>query len=354
MTTTDRAALLAAVKDVSNALAAYDYLPILSHVCIDRDIVFAYDDATAIVSPIDDIGITCAVPGIPFRDVLSRMGGDTVDLSLDDGVLTVKSGRARTRLYARNESEFMFDPRDVSYKPIGRMTEELVRALDLAQMALPPRAVYIPQLNGVMLMHDAVYASDTNSIISIILSKSLCKRRIKYLLPPIFVKQVTSAAFKKNPPFLGRAKDGRAVMCTRSKQIRVFSKLGDAPPPDFAAEAANHLTDDVVGNAVPLPPDTHRIVERAAGLGVKEVRCEIGRKSLRFYSATQHGEASEKVSLPGVSPVSGVEVAIDVARFSKALQQFDRLRMFEDVAVFVGSQKTLPDAQVSYLLSHQG
>jgi len=136
---------------LSPAMHSQNFVPVLTHFCFTKDLVYAYDDRTAIVCA-HGSDFECAIPGRALLDLLDGASdGFTLEQKGAEAVLTDKG--SIMRLPTLSKSDFVFEvPKD---KPIASyaLTEALVRALETAA-ANANREAIRPNLMGVTLVAD--------------------------------------------------------------------------------------------------------------------------------------------------------------------------------------------------------
>lgn len=357
MAKANREILLNALRTVRPALSTYDYVPVLTHICIDNKRVFAFDDTSAIVMPsgIIEGKLRCAVPGKPFIDLIQKIDADEIKLKLDGQTLTVRAGKTRAEVSALPPEHFLFEPskwKKWKVLPIKTPIPNLIEALKLALIAVPKE--YIEGLYGVTFTGDRLYASDTNSLIRIQFEQEASSLSKPILLPTFFVERLASGHLGSRLA-IGRG-DKYLVVCTeRNERLRMFTKMSDDKPLDFSEEVRKFLKPKMMSKLISIPEGLDTSVGRVLVLTDRGKRVDIRVKegSLELKASGKHGEVKEEIKVSKIG--KKVEFSVDADRFINACRTFKQMYMTREATLFSG---TLEDdenvwARVDYVLGHE-
>lgn len=106
----ERQELIDALKRVAPAVGDKDFLEVLVCFCFAPGMVFAYDDAIAISTPIKDFPISGAIRKDAILPWLSQARGRDLTYEFTDPTFKLACGHSRTEMTVVNASEFVFNP----------------------------------------------------------------------------------------------------------------------------------------------------------------------------------------------------------------------------------------------------
>lgn len=99
-----------ALKLCKSSLTTLDIVPVLTHFCFIGDMVYAYNDVSAVVVPLET-GVVAAIRGDTLLGVLSTLGAELEMTGNEDSTsVNIKSGKVNIDLSALGNDNFLFEP----------------------------------------------------------------------------------------------------------------------------------------------------------------------------------------------------------------------------------------------------
>lgn len=325
----DREEFLSALSDAAPALAVRDTIPALQNFWFSEGCVYAYDGGLGVRVPFNT-GLECGLPGKALMDLLRTSALKEVELTEDDGEITVRLGKAVVKMRSVSMDGFPWNfPEPEAKKPpkkavafelsadvlaaFGRM--ETSRRTGKAERTIEQGVVVIP---GKVT---AFYATDSASISHIDVGVTSPKDMPKLLVPWEFVDRFLKLAAPDNPMYI---LDDCLVV--QNGEVLVCSNLLEFPDaPDVEKVAAPHLTDEQ-DTLAELPPGLQGALDRAIILGGKEeavVKLAATAKTLSVRGKFPLGELNETFALKtSVDDAQGSFAADRIRRGLKGTNAF--------------------------------
>lgn len=281
-----RADLLAALEAVKGAVAAKNFMPILTHILISGKTVLGYDSEIGIKFTMGcDTGVEFNVKFDTFYNLLKALDQDEMDIKVDGKKVTLQCGRHRSTMVQIVEEEFPrpeVAPVDEWCKVPAGFKEALERVVACASLAESNRVT-----SAILVRDSRCYGTDGTRAarctldelkvnMPMLLSRKAVEEIIRLGNPVRLVVAGPWAVFDyTNLAFLARLREGEQDYPPVDK---VFDKLGDL-------------------EVVPVPEGLFAILSRLKLFGGErpEVRIENNLLGCELTAKEEKGDAAETI-----------------------------------------------------------
>lgn len=316
------ASLLAALNIAKSSLGANDSVyPVLANFCFMGDIVYAYNDQTAIILE-EKTGLNCALHGETLLGILSVAGTDDISVKVSDGAAHFKLKSGWVKVPALDEKQFMFifpDEEPILSIPF---TDDIATALERCLLSVSPDSVRA-EFTGVSvhIVQNGIsfFSSDNVTAMQFVPSgKFMSRKQLSVVIPQSACSQMLKL-------YKGKCtlKIGQKFGVFESEEVTLVTKLIQANidllQNVFKTHAVNH-------HFFPLPDELGREVAKADVLlgreAVKECVLTFTATQVVVTAAGVLGSMEATIKLPGKS-LPGT-VRIEPAHVLRAIQYADQ------------------------------
>jgi DNA polymerase III sliding clamp (beta) subunit (PCNA family) len=313
------------------------FIPILACVCFSDGLVCAYNDIQLLSMPLSVDFDPCAVPADTLHKVVASFDADaTIQITLDDNALVVKSGRSRVAIPVLPSTEFVhdaflhsaitqLDAADVKIKKPSDLLESFESVLfSVGNQTYRPAASAI----SVYPQTGTVWSTDNVSITKFKLDRFVFGKNQSedsYRVPPMFVTTARQALAFSPDSNIQLVFGDSDIVVLQCGEILVASKLVyDASPPDFdnVFDSVSKLSEATIE----LPQTMVKTIDRAqvllGGANDKRVELQFGPSSLIVVANGLNGALSEPVKyVSGSCGASSLHVTVDPDLLLRALSR---------------------------------
>lgn len=177
------------LKYVEKCLQPNGFVPILSHICFQKNIVFAYNGIEAITVNYET-GLNCAVPGDLLCKLVKSIKTEVIDIIQDEANIIVKTGKLTTRL-AILQQEFIYKP-SIPSTTAEKITigTDFIQGIKKCLLTVNSDPSKINQ-HGISVINNCLYSTDVFRISKYVLEDDL-KLKDKLFLPINFCVLLSS------------------------------------------------------------------------------------------------------------------------------------------------------------------
>lgn len=276
--------LLAALNIVKPSLGPNDSIyPIMACFCFMDDIVYAYNDMTATITPFPS-GLTCGLHGDTLLGILGLAGDEEIQITVADGVALIKQKSGTVKVPALGESLFMFNPPDEV--PVFSMAFSGEVAAAMEQCLVCAQTDNMSQsFNGVTVdvskQHPLTfYSSDNSTAMRYVVGDKNEKVNVAVVVPTKACEQMLKLQDDKAEFHIGKQ-----FGTLEAGPVSFITKLLPHGLENFERVFATHC----VGDLSPLPPGLLQEIARAEILLARDRgHCEIAADG-SLYTITASG-----------------------------------------------------------------
>lgn len=268
-----------ALKLCKSSLLSMDIVPVLSHFCFVDDYVYAYNDVSAVMVPLQT-GINAALKGDTLLGIIPTLAGEvTLEPNENNTKVHLKSGRVKIDLAALPPKSFVFEPPDEDVSLKLTLSDEVASGLQACLNTVGISAL-LREYTGICIEYNQkkktviIYSTDDTRLSVLTLKEDFkvsSKERTSWLLPASPLKQILDMRESHKQDI--ELSFGETWMWANVKDILFFSKLMPETPPNYA---------DIVESIAPpeaawfkKPEGLHNSFLRAQVLTYKELRPAI-------------------------------------------------------------------------------
>lgn len=339
------ATLAQALKLAKSSLLSIDFVPILTHFCFFDDVLFTYNDISAVVVDMQT-GLSLGVKGDTLLGVLPTLGAEVELLSNTDGnALELKSGKARVELATMPADAFLFEPPDDPALLLINCTQEVIKGFARCVATVGLNAMH-REFTGVTFLYNEkqgvdIYSTDDTRLSHFAIDGDdvqVQKAKVgqQWLIPAQSVRQLVEVF---NARDLTDGKDAGPevlALCTNwaiftAPGVTVYSKLMPETPPDYRGMMAQVLPPAAAWQ--PMPAGLVIAFKRAEVLTGKEtqprlsVRVKDKALNLEVEKGTAAGNFTEAFLL--AKPVSKVDLVVDPGKSREAAEVATSIALHE-------------------------
>lgn len=322
----NRKELLERLEAVAPALAGNDLVPIYQCFVFDGKNLLAYNDAMAIMTPLDEIG-EFAVNGKTLLGLLQNTGSEEVDLTLKDENLLIKAGKSNFKLPYFGPNEFLFEePKTEGGLKIA-ITQELVDGIKTCLMTAANEE-HMKKIAGVCInaADKALYSCDGDAITSYGLE---IKGSGTYLLPNTFCQQVlkfgTGGVLHVNQDW---------ACASFTSGYTLYGRLPDIGEPyDYAGQIESTLNEEP--NFVDVPEELDAALARArviADIESAPTRIKVAKGKLELVTSTHMGDVNDVLPLKGHGDV---ETEVHASLVHRSIGICNKMAILENCTAYM-------------------
>lgn len=179
--------LIKALNLAKPSLGTPDTIPVLAHFCFDNDVVYAYNDITAIVVE-ERTGLSCALLGDTLIGLLEASSDEDIEIKLDSKAQTANikfsSGIAKIPTLPPSEFVFQFPDGETSFDL--PLTEGVIKALETCLISVSTDSLK-PEFAGITLDVNKtgamLYSSDNITASRYVLEKKIGRKTVSVVIP---------------------------------------------------------------------------------------------------------------------------------------------------------------------------
>lgn len=216
-----------------------DIVPVLSHFCFVDDMVYAYNDVSAIMVPLET-GITAALKGDALLGIIPTLSGEVaLEPNEENTKVHVKSGKVKLELAALPPTSFVFDIPEEQETMRLELTDEVVLGLQSCLNTVGISAL-LREYTGICFQYNpkdktlTVYSTDDTRLSVLKIKEGLkvkVKEKTSWLVPASPLRQVLDIRDQNKMSF--HVVFGKSWMWAEIKDIMWFSKLMPETPPNY-------------------------------------------------------------------------------------------------------------------------
>ena len=181
------ASLIKALNLAKPSLGSPDAVPVLSHFCFDNDVVYAYNDITAILVD-EQTGLSCALLGDTLIGLLEASGDEDTEIRVDAKAacanIKFSSGTAKVPILEPSEFVFQFPDGETSFDLT--LTTEVIKAIETCLISVSADSLK-PEFAGVTLNVNktgaVLYSSDNITASRYVLEKKIGRKTVSVVIP---------------------------------------------------------------------------------------------------------------------------------------------------------------------------
>lgn len=186
--------LIKALNLAKPSLGAPDTIPILAHFCFDDDVIYAYNDITAILVD-EKTGMSGALLGETLIGLLEASGDEKIEIKMDSknacANIKFSNGSAKVPLLPAADFVFQFPDGETSFDLA--LTADVIKALETCLISVSADSLK-PEFCGVTLNVDksgsVFYSSDNVTASRYILEKKIGRKSISVVIPLIACQHI--------------------------------------------------------------------------------------------------------------------------------------------------------------------
>lgn len=305
-----------AFKLANPCLVSSSFIPVLNHFCFAEDLVYAYDDVSAIIVSLDS-KLSCAMHGDTLSKLVSLADAD-IKLAKKGEAVSFVSGALRADLPCLGPDEFLFALPEEEFAPAFAFTDELLAFLAICTAGTSQD----PLLNRAwtaVAVHlgtaPALFAYDSVGLVKCVPSKPLGKKARRILIPESTCAQIvgiTSALGIEAAQVKMQISDGyiRVDFESDAHEVYLIGKLLPEEVPDYDG-LINKL--QLSGKTFALPSGFAKAVEQVAVVVSDETEpaCTVAvtKKEMEVSGKGKLGEAHATLKLD--KDVKAATAAVD-------------------------------------------
>jgi len=340
MSVHSRTELLKSLECVAPALSGHEVIPIMTHFWFTGSFVMAYDDRIALRVPMKT-DFKGALPGTPLLSLLKASKAREVDITAGDDAVQMKLASSRATLAMLPPDNFVFKmPKlaDDEGSPIKR--KEWVEAI-ASLMHSVGHDTSVPEYLGITILPSKdkleLYSSDGNTMSKATLplgkSGNTFKRRVT--LTAEFCTQMLRLEKDAKKTLLA-LRDDHAIFV--ADDVTLFGRLIETSrPKNYEDTFSAHVGPDEMAALYDIPTKIDDMIERAiimtaarhdthlTRITVKEHSGQFN--MLQFYSASGHGDVTDKSQVPNTQGV--IECQLDPKLLRKGYPRMDKMLITE-------------------------
>lgn len=356
--TTNRANLIKVANLVRPALATQAYIPALTNICFDGDMVTAYNDISAI-SVRSAVGLECCVPGELLIRALGSFGADEVVFQQGkDASVVLSSGRSKVKLPALGLKDFPFSWPDPEKADEVVLSHGILKGIERCLLSVGNDPTHPAQMGVTLDMDDkkyaVLYSTDNFSI-----SRHQTTTKIKLpgetpvILPRFFCEQLVGLAKVFTEEEMVLELHAGALVACFGKAAMLFSKTPvDLEPLDYPRIVSKHVKLDSVKDQLSAIPDNFDAAFQRALLVLsgeldKATKVTIGDGVLKLSSSSSMGDADDSMKYDGDFDGPGEPFYVDPTLVGRALKVCGLLGFTDKVLILADA-----DAQFVHLIAH--
>lgn len=259
------AALIKALNLAKPSLGAQDTIPILAHFCFDNDIIYSYNDITAIL--IDEkTGLSGALLGDTLIGLLEASNDEDVEIKMDVKAscanIKFSSGTAKVPTLPLSEFVFQFPEGETSFDL--PLTKGVIKAIETCLMSVSADSLK-PEFAGVTLDVNktgvVLYSSDNITASRYVIEKKIGRKIVSVVIPTIacqhLIKLSSVCGTEDTKLSVG---DGFAIAAFTGATL--FTKLLEANAEAFAKIFSGHT-------------DSAKLFDIPEGLGMEIAKAKV-------------------------------------------------------------------------------
>lgn len=181
------ASLVKALNLAKPSLGTPDTIPVLAHFCFDNDVVYAYNDITAIVVE-EQTGLSGALLGDTLIGLLEASGDEDIEIKMDAKAacanIKFSSGTAKIPILPASEFVFQFPDGETSFDL--PLTEGIIKALETCLISVSADSLK-PEFAGITLDVNKtgalLYSSDNITASRYVMEKKIGRKTVSVVIP---------------------------------------------------------------------------------------------------------------------------------------------------------------------------
>lgn len=320
-----------ALRLCKSSLLSIDFVPILTHFCFLDDVVYAYNDISAVVVQLPT-GLMAGIKGETLLGVLPTLGEEVEIAAGKEGVINLTSGKIKLKLAAMPHTAFLFEPPAEEPCVILNASKAVLRGLARVVTTVGQNAMH-REFTGVTVERDKdnsinVYSTDDIRLSRLVLNEDDVvienRKRTRWLIPAQTVRQLIEVCTA-----LGDTEGDRLInlgedwLIFEGPGVSVYSKLMPETPPDYKGMVAQVMPPDDAWQK--LPEAAVVAFKRAEVLTSKETQPKLLAKSvgkvlrLEVEGDNALGSFTEDVSLQKANDM-GAYLSVDPGKAREAAE----------------------------------
>lgn len=301
--------LLKALNMCKPSLGSNDsVLPVLTHFCFDDDIVYSYNDVTAIIVP-ENTGLRCALHGDTLVGLLEACGDEEIQFksSTDGSMSNLKFGSGGVTIPTLSPDTFLFKYPESEFPFKMKLSPDIASGFGVCMLSVSDDSIK-PEYSGVTLKVDPdgiVFFSTDNSTASRYKSgsKLIGRKTISVVFPQQacqhLLKLLSVCGYEDASIEIGE----QCAIASFQGAILV-TKVFAANPESFEKVFEQHADNS---DFVSLPDGIGREMQKAqiilARDNVKECKLEFDGNSVTVSATGIMGSLKSKLKSKGVGNV---------------------------------------------------
>ena len=282
-------------------------MQVLTHFCFVDDIIYAYNDITAVVVEAQT-GLSCALHGETLMGILAVAGAEEVKIKLEGGGASLDVGNGWVKIPVLPKEDFLFTFPDEDPVLELTFTDAMAAAFERCLMSVGTDTLR-PEFSGITVQvnKDSVVFYSTDNVSATRFKpegKFLSRKTMTTVIPGIACEQM----LKLRGPDTKIALGERAGVMSAG-QVTLVTKLLPAVVGQFEGIFAKHVEPSTF---CPLPVELGREIAKAVVLLGKESvkRCVLnfGRGEATVSASGVLGSMKTTVPMPKNQPVNGLVI----------------------------------------------
>lgn len=265
--------LLAALNLAKSSLGPSEaVMPVLGHFCFMGDILYAYNDITAIIVA-EDTGLLGALHGDTLIRLLSVAKSDDMKIKMKDGIAEINTGNGWMEVPALPSTDFQFVLPDETPIVSLPFTDEIATALERCLLSVGKDSLR-PHFTGVTIdiTKDGImlYSSDNNTATRYNALQGPGKKAFSAVIPALACEQMLKLRQKD-----AMIEFGTKVATMETQQATLVTKLLPSKVEQFTKIFDEHAEGKVF---FPVPPTLIQEITKADVL--------LGREAIKECTIT--------------------------------------------------------------------
>jgi hypothetical protein len=317
-----------AFKLANPCLVSSNFIPVLNHFCFAEELVYAYDDVSAIIVGLES-GLSCAMHGGTLSKLVSLAAAEVKLTKSKEGV-SFSSGSTKAELPCLGPDEFLFSLPEEDFGNEFVFTDELLEALEICTAGVSQDPLLNKAWTAVAVTlgtSPTLFAYDNVGLVQCTPSTPLGKKARKVLIAESTCAQIVSIAkaldIEAESICFQSSENYIRVDFEGEREVYLIGKLLPEKAPDYSALISKL---GITGKPFKLPADFGKAVEQVSVVLSEETEpacvVNVSGQEMRVSGSGKLGAAESKLKLD--KPVKDAGASVDPGHLLRYRGKFDR------------------------------